>query len=121
LPDNRREPQAARHRSIGVVDLGIRDVETPPLGLPHLQLLGDELVNDILAYGRLVRRQLNELAALLDVERRDRLAVDDDDHLLGAGAVCRQRDPNCEQGDSQDLTECRGTVEHRYTVRFLRQ
>ena len=46
-------------------------------------------------------RQLNELAALLDIERRDWLAVDDDDDLLGTDRGCRHRGGKHEQGRSQ--------------------
>jgi len=38
-----------------------------------------------------MRRQLAKFAALIDVERGDRLAVDDDDDLLRAGGGCRDR------------------------------
>jgi hypothetical protein len=44
---------------------------------------------------------LNKLAALVDVERRDRLAVHDDDDLLRAGTGCRHRGGEREQGGSQ--------------------
>ena len=57
------------------------------LSTRDLQLLVDQLVDDLLARRGLVGGQLSELGALLDVERRDRVAVDDDDDLLGVRAV----------------------------------
>ncbi len=85
-----------RHRAEGGVDLGVADLQPELLGLSHLELLVDELVDDFLPGRRLVvrRRQLVELGALLDVELGDRLTVDDDDDLLGmdGGGEQRQRD-----------------------------
>src|SRR5205807_3761597 len=65
--------------------------DAPPLGLLYLELLVDEFVEYLLPRRRLVGRQLDELAALLDVQRGDGLAVDDHDHVLGDGR-CRHRD-----------------------------
>src|SRR5262249_43460699 len=87
----RRQAHAACHRGIGTVDFGAGDFQSEFLGLAHLELLVDQLVENLLARWRLVRRQLNELAALLDVERRDRLPVDDDHDLLGVRGGSQRR------------------------------
>ena len=84
----------------------------------YLQPFVNELLEDLLARRRLVGGQLSELAALLDVECRDRVAVDDDDDLLGAcnGRGRSQRDqPGCQEpaGSDQDVDH----VYHRF-VRF---
>ena len=88
----RRQAHAACHRGIGTVDFGAGDFQSEFLRLAHLELLVDQLVQNVLARRRLsLRRQLSELAALLDVERRDRLPVDDDHDLLGVRGGSQRR------------------------------
>ena len=66
-----------------------------------------------------MRRQLAKLAALIDVERGDRLAVDDDDDLLRAGGGCRDRGGKHEKRGSHQSAECHETIEHHRSIRFL--
>ena len=68
---------------------------------------------------RLVRRQLRELAALLDIERGDRLAVDDDDDLLGAGGGCAGIGGGERSAAASSTAACHETVGHHRSVRFL--
>ena len=66
-----------------------------------------------------MRRQLAKFAALIDVERGDRLAVDDDDDLLRAGGGCRDRGGKHEKRGSHQFAECHETIEHHRSIRFL--
>src|SRR5262249_55149667 len=89
------------------------------LGLARLELLVDQLIEDLLAGRSLVRRQLIELAALLDVECRDRLAVDDDHHLLGVGSGCQQRRAEYEHYGGHQFAAGREPLVHHGFVPFL--
>ncbi len=73
-------------------DLRIGNIHAPALRLAHLQLLVDELIEHFLARRRLLRGHLNKLAALLDVYGGDRLAVDEDNHVLRKGIADRGDD-----------------------------
>jgi len=100
-------------------DFGTGNLQSEFLGLLHLELLVDQLIEDLLACRSLVRRQLIELGALLDVERGDRLAVDDNDHLLGAGGGRQDRSAGHQDYGGHQFAAGRETLEHHRFIRFL--
>src|SRR5262249_15680366 len=108
------EAHPAAHGRVHAVDFGIAHLDSPALAFAHLQFLVDEFVDDVLARGRLLGRQLNELHALLDVERGDRLTIDKDDDVLG-----RRRYRRCDDKErgGEKLATCDSRfarVNHRH-------
>ena len=114
-----REPHTARHRGVGRVDLGIADFQPEFLGLAQLELLVDQLIQHFLTWQGPYASTVGKFAALIDVERGDRLAVDDDDDLLRAGGGCRDRGGKHEKRGSHQFAECHETIEHHRSIRFL--
>ncbi|MGY4360181.1 hypothetical protein ACVW0J_006674 [Bradyrhizobium sp. i1.7.7] len=80
----RRDAHALRHALVGLVDVGDAGVDAVFLAFLELHLVVDQLVDDVLAARGLLRGQLVELGALLDVEIGDRVAVDHHDDVLRA-------------------------------------
>jgi hypothetical protein len=72
------------HVGIGLLDHRVRHLDETPARLVQSQRLAAQFVDHLLAQGRLVRCQLIEPSALVDVVRGDRLAID--------GDVLRRRD-----------------------------
>ena len=66
----------------GIVDFRVGHVDAEFLGLADLQDLVDKTVQHLLAGRRLLGAHLDELGALLDIERRDRFAIDQRHDLL---------------------------------------
>src|SRR5262249_41310139 len=113
-----REPQPARHRRKGGIDLGIGNLEPPFLGLAYLELFIDQLVDDLLTRRDLVCGQLRKLAALLDIEGRDRLAADDDNDLLRVRRGRRRTRGNSQHRGQQPPPASLEKIEHARSCNF---
>ena len=81
----RVDSHAGRDIGVRIVHFRIGHFEAETLGLVHFQNLVDEAIEHFLARWHLFGAHLNELGAMLDIERRDRLAVDERNDLLRAG------------------------------------
>jgi hypothetical protein len=72
------------------------------MGLANLQDLVDQFVDHVLAGWRLVGTHLGQLGAVLYIQRRDRLAIDQHNNFLGmADDGDRQQAYRCEAEGGQ--------------------
>jgi hypothetical protein len=96
------EAHARCHKGIGILHLRFGNIDAEPLGFGHFQNLIDQAVERLLARRRLLGAQLNELATMLDVKRRDRLAIDEGNDLLrGGGRSSKEHDGGRKHGGSE--------------------
>jgi hypothetical protein len=70
------------HPGIRLVDIGSAGVDAEFLGFLDLQLFIDQFIEHLLPIGGFVGRQQGQLAALLDIEVGDRVAIDHDGDRL---------------------------------------
>ncbi len=90
-------------------DVLVRNLEAVTFADLHLQFFIDQLVERFLARRRLVGGNLDQFDALIDIERGDRLAVDEhQDRLGGCAAMRRERQADGDHEGRRQAREAMG-------------